>query len=92
MEEDSDRQIDAGEVNRMAQEFDRQVNQDIPEYSPESSEATGSEEESQLPSGVLRDPPDRQLEERAWPPPLDTPASIGGGPNEIQALREEEQR
>jgi len=92
MAEDSDRQIDADEANRLAQELNRQVYHDIPEYTPETQEAPGRQEGNQPPSYVLRDPPDRELEERVFPPQVDAPASIGGGPDAIESLQEEERR
>jgi hypothetical protein len=87
----ADRQIDASEANRLAQELNRQVYADIPEFQPESISAGATKESPAIP-GVERDPPDRELEERVWPPVGETPTEIGGGAAAIEALTEEERR
>jgi hypothetical protein len=85
-----DRQIDAGEANRLAQEINRQTYSDLPEFTPDAEQAAAPEQ-SHI-EDVERDPPDRNLEERVWPPVRDTPTVIGGDPGTIAALREEERR
>jgi hypothetical protein len=85
-----DRQIDAAEANRLAQDLDRQAHPEIPEFRPDAGEAVEADR-STIPD-VERNPPDRNLEERVWPPVVESPTEIGGGPDAIEALTEEERR
>lgn len=97
MEDDTQttgRQIDAAEANRMAQEINRQVYQDIPEYSPEREDAPGpgADQRQEAPSDVDRDPPDRELTEDTFPPRVGESTTIGGSAEDRAILKEEEQR